>query len=75
MRYIELNFVRATQPRLPSNRQPVGRVLQVQDTGQYRWSWEALADTGIRRTQKRPGRPAGKSEHLADMESQTDFGF
>jgi hypothetical protein len=36
---------------------------------------QICAVTGIRRTQKWPGRPAGKTDQLIDTESQTDFGF
>jgi hypothetical protein len=36
---------------------------------------QICAATRIRRTQKRPGRPAGKTDQLIDTELQTDFGF
>ena len=48
---------------------------QGQPLGQGRFGEQICAATGIRRTQKRPGLPAGKIEQLADMESQTDLGF
>ena len=33
------------------------------------------AAAGVRRSQKRPGRPAGKAEQPINDGSQTDFGF
>ena len=48
---------------------------QGQPLGLGRFGEQICAATGIRRTQKRPGRPAGKAEQLADTGSQTDFGF
>jgi hypothetical protein len=36
---------------------------------------QICAATGIGRAQKRPGRPAGKTDQLIDTELQTDFGF
>jgi hypothetical protein len=36
---------------------------------------QICAVTGIRRAQKRPGRPAGKTDRLIDTELQADFGF
>jgi putative transposase len=48
---------------------------QGQPLGHGRFGDQICAATGIRRTQKRPGRPAGKTDQLIDTESQTDFGF
>lgn len=48
---------------------------QGQPLGQGRFGEQICVATGIRRTQKRPGRPAGKADQLADTELQTDFGF
>ena len=40
-----------------------------------RFSDKICAAAGNRRTQKRPGRPAGKMDQPIDTETQTDFGF
>jgi hypothetical protein len=48
---------------------------QGQPLGLGRFGEQIGAATGIRRTQKRPGRPAGRTDQLADPESQTDCGF
>jgi putative transposase len=48
---------------------------QGQPLGGGRFTDKICAAAGIRRTQKRPGRPAGKSNQPGDTETQTDFGF
>ncbi len=48
---------------------------QGQPLGHGRFGDQICAATGIRRTQKRPGRPAGKADQLVGIELQTDFGF
>ena len=50
-------------------------LAQGQPLGQGRFSEAICAAAGVRRTQKRPGRPAGKSEQLIDAGKQADFGF
>ena len=48
---------------------------QSQPLGHGRFGDQICAAAGIRRTQKRPGRPAGKVEQSTGTESQPDFGF
>ena len=48
---------------------------QGQPLGQGRFGEQICAAMGIRRTQKRPGRPAGKADQPTGTELQTDFGF
>ncbi len=48
---------------------------QGQPLGENRFSEKICAASGIRRTQKRPGRPAGKSNQSSATEIQVDFGF
>jgi len=48
---------------------------QGQTLGADRFSDKICAAAGIRRTQKRPGRPAGKLNQPGDTETQIDFGF
>jgi putative transposase len=43
--------------------------------GSNRLSDKICAAAGIQRTQKRPGRPAGKADQTIDTETQTGFGF
>lgn len=50
-------------------------LAQCQPLGQGRFSDKICAAAGIRRTQKRPGRPSGKTSQPGDAETQTDFGF
>ena len=45
-----------------------------QPLGQARFGDQICAAVGVRRTRKKPGRPAGKAEPI-NRESQTDFGF
>lgn len=48
---------------------------QGQPLGHGRFSEKICAAAGIRRTQKRPGRPAGKTDQPGGTETQTGFGF
>lgn len=48
---------------------------QGQPFGGNRFSEKICAASGIRRTQKRPGRPLGKSNQPSETETQVDFGF
>ena len=48
---------------------------QGQPLGHGRFSDKICAAAGVRRTQKRPGRPAGKQGQPGDTETQGDFGF
>ncbi len=48
---------------------------QSQPLGHGRFGDQICAAAGIRRTQKRPGRPAGRAEQSTGTESQPDFGF
>jgi putative transposase len=48
---------------------------QGQPLGGDRFSDKICAAAGIRRTQRRPGRPAGKPDQPSNAETQTDFGF
>jgi putative transposase len=48
---------------------------QGQPLGQGRFGDRICAAAGVRRTQKRPGRPAGKSNQSGDSDTQTGFGF
>ena len=48
---------------------------QGQPLGHGYFSDKICAAAGIRRTQKRPGRPAGKTDQPCDAETQIDFGF
>jgi putative transposase len=48
---------------------------QGQPLGHGRFGDQICAATGIRRTQKRPGRPSGKLDQLVSMDLQSDFGF
>lgn len=48
---------------------------QGQPLGQRRFSDRICAAAGVRRTQKRPGRPAGQSNQSGDTDTQTGFGF
>ncbi|BCB27523.1 hypothetical protein SKTS_24090 [Sulfurimicrobium lacus] len=81
MRYIELNPVRAGmvqdpgQYRWSSYRHNGLGQAQGQPLGHGRFSDKICAEAGIRRTQKRPGRPAGKTDQSRDTETQPDFGF
>jgi putative transposase len=46
-----------------------------QPLGHGRFSDKICAAAGVRHTQKRSGRPAGKSDQQDSIETQTDFGF
>ena len=48
---------------------------QGQPLGSDRFSEAMCAATGIRRSQKRPGRPAALPDQTSGTETQTDFGF
>jgi putative transposase len=48
---------------------------QGQPLGQGRFGDRICAAAGVRCTQKRPGRPAGKSNQSGDSDTQTGFGF
>lgn len=48
---------------------------QGQPLGHGYFSDKICAAAGIRRTQKRPGRPAGKTDQPGNTEAQNDFGF
>lgn len=48
---------------------------QGQPLGSDRFSDAMCAATGIRRSQKRPGRPASLPDQTSGTETQTDFGF
>lgn len=48
---------------------------QGQPLGHGRFSDRIYAAAGVRRTQKRPGRPEGRSNQSDDTETQTGFGF
>jgi putative transposase len=48
---------------------------QGQPLGLGHFSEKICTAVGIRRTQKRPGRPSGKSDQPGDTETQTGFGF
>jgi len=50
-------------------------LAQGQPLGNERFSDKICVATGIRRTQKVRGRPAGKVEQPGDAETQNDFGF
>jgi putative transposase len=50
-------------------------LTQGQPLGLGRFGDQICAATGIRRSQKRPGRPAGKVDQPINTGSQTDFGF
>lgn len=50
-------------------------LAQGQPLGHNPFSDRICAAAGIRRTQKRPGRPAGKSNQPGDTDTQTGFGF
>ena len=50
-------------------------LAQGQPLGESRFAEQICAAAGVRRTEKRPGRPAGKADHPIAAESQTDFGF
>ena len=50
-------------------------LLQGQPLGQGRFGDQVCAALGVRRTQKKPGRPAGKTDQSTNMGLQTDFGF
>lgn len=50
-------------------------LAQGQPLGQGRFGEAICAAAGVRRTQKRPGRPARKSEQLIDAGTQADLGF
>ncbi|MEQ1593228.1 MAG: hypothetical protein ABL892_12695 [Thiobacillaceae bacterium] len=43
--------------------------------GNDRFGDKICAAAGVRRTQKRPGRPVGKSDQPVDTDTQTGFGF
>jgi putative transposase len=45
-----------------------------QPPSQGRFGDQICAAVGVKRTRKKPGRPAGKAEPI-NRESQTDFGF
>jgi putative transposase len=48
---------------------------QGQPLGSERFSEAMCAATGIRRSQKRPGRPAALPDQMSGTETQPDFGF
>ena len=48
---------------------------QGQPLGHGYFSDRICAAAGVRRTQKRPGRPTGKTDQPSDTETQIDFGF
>jgi putative transposase len=48
---------------------------QGQPLRQGRFNDRICAAAGVRRAQKRPGRPAGQSQQSGDTKDQTDFGF
>ena len=48
---------------------------QGQPLGHGRFGDRICAAAGVRRTQKRPGRPAGKPNQPGDLDTQTGFGF
>jgi putative transposase len=48
---------------------------QGQPLGSNRFSDKLCAAAGVRRTQNRPGRPAGKLKQRDDEKDQTGFGF
>ena len=48
---------------------------QGQPLGHGRFGDRICAAAGVRRTQKRPGRPAGQPNQPGDMDTQTGFGF
>ena len=48
---------------------------QGQPLGQGRFSDRICAEAGVRRSQKRPGRPAGKPDQPGDSDTQAGFGF
>jgi len=48
---------------------------QGQPLGESRFGDQICAAAGVRRTRKRPGRPAGKAEQPVNDGSQADFGF
>ena len=50
-------------------------LLQGQPLGQGRFGDRICAAAGVRRTQKGPGRPAGKPDQPGDSDTQTGFGF
>jgi hypothetical protein len=48
---------------------------QGQPLGHGRFSDKICATTGVRRSQRRPGRPVGKLSQRGEMDTQTGFGF
>lgn len=50
-------------------------LTQGQPLGHGRFGERICAAAGVRRSQKRPGRPAGKPNQIGDAETQTGFGF
>jgi putative transposase len=48
---------------------------QGQPLGHDRFSERICAEAGVRRAQRRPGRPAGQSQQPGDTRDQADFGF
>jgi putative transposase len=50
-------------------------LAQGQPLGSERFSEIMCAAVGVRRAQRRPGRPMAKREQIAQVEDQSDFGF
>ena len=50
-------------------------LAQGQPLGSERFSEIMCAAVGVRRAQRRPGRPIAKRDQSTEVEDQTDFGF